>query len=150
MIILLLMLLVEVSCVGSFNALEGSYKEATVYTGIVSAALRASLETFMEVRLRPSSISTINTAWNKHWIPFCNEYDLPEFVVDGDPNRAGVMASFVLTLAYVDDKQLPPLPMAIVFISLIVYFNNSFLHVYCYYLKSTYQITDAGERFIEK
>jgi len=99
MIILLLMLLVEVSCVGSFNALEGSYKEATVYTGIVSAALRASLETFMEVRLRPSSISTINTAWNKHWIPFCNEYGLPDFVADGDPNRAGIMASFVLTLA---------------------------------------------------
>ena len=40
-----------------------------------------------------------NTAWNKHWIPFCNEYGLPDFVADGDPNRAGIMASFVLTLA---------------------------------------------------
>ena len=99
MITLQLMLSVEVRCVGSYNALEGSYPEASSYTGIVSPALQASLVGLMKTRIRPSSISTVDTAWNNHWLPFCAQYDLDQFVANGDPNRAGIMASFILELA---------------------------------------------------
>ena len=58
---------------------------------------------FMDNRLSSSSQSTIATAVGKHWVPFCQLYDLSLQVASGSPNRGGIMASFIIYLA---NKQL--------------------------------------------
>ena len=54
---------------------------------------------WMDNRLQKSSISTINTAWNKHWLPFCALHKLEDYVKSGDTERGGIMASFVVHLS---------------------------------------------------
>jgi hypothetical protein len=74
-------------------------EEVSVCAGLLTEALRAELNQLKEQRLRPSSNSSIQTAWGKHWLPFVLYYGLPDFVSSGHPSRGGIMASFVLTLS---------------------------------------------------
>ena len=70
---------------------------------MVSQTLRDQMVLFMDNRLSSSSQSTIATAVGKHWVPFCQLYDLSLQVASGSPNRGGIMASFIIYLA---NKQL--------------------------------------------
>ena len=56
----------------------------------------SAVSELLENRLRPSSQSTITTAWNVWWVPYCDFYFLPYFISSGSASRAGVMAGFVL------------------------------------------------------
>ena len=53
----------------------------------------------MDNRLRPSSRDCISTALRKWWKPYCNMYELTEFIPSGHPHRGAIMAGFVLFMA---------------------------------------------------
>ena len=72
--------------------------ECSIFTGLVSEDIKDVLESWMENRLKSSSKSSIDTVWNKHWLPFCALHGLEEFIDSGNAKRGGIMASFVVTL----------------------------------------------------
>ena len=73
--------------------------EVSVLHGSPNLGLQLRVEHYLCNRLQKSSQSTINTVWSKHWTPFCDLHSLAYFVPTGCPNRGGIMAAFLVTLA---------------------------------------------------
>ena len=53
----------------------------------------------MDNRLQESSKSTISTALNKWWQPYCDKYELDYMVPTGHCHRGAIMAGFVLYMS---------------------------------------------------
>ena len=70
--------------------------EVSILSGLPDPGLRHRIQHLLVHRLQPSSLSTIQTAWTRHWSPFCDSHNLPYYVCSGSASRAGIMAAFVL------------------------------------------------------
>ena len=73
--------------------------EVSICDGIVCTEYAGQITQWMSNRLRPSSQASIATALRKWWGPFTERWELPEFIITGDPKRGGIMASFVCYMA---------------------------------------------------
>ncbi len=73
--------------------------EVSIVAGLVCPEFEDQVKYLMDNRLAVSSKSSIQTALEKWWYPFCRKYELPYFVPTGCEERGGIMASFVLVLS---------------------------------------------------
>ena len=67
----------------------------SIYTGAVTSDYEKQIKAIYASRLDRSA-GKIKTAWEKWWLPHRRFHNLPDFIVAGDVNRGGQMASFML------------------------------------------------------
>ena len=79
------------------------YPRASLYNGLPVDLLEAADE-LMSNRLAPSSMATVNIAFERYWTPLADEHGWPGILETDDPERGGKMAAFVLRL--LDDTNL--------------------------------------------
>ena len=79
------------------------YPRASLYDGLPVDLLEAADE-LMSNRLSPSSMATVNIAFERYWTPLADEHGWPVILETDDPERGGKMAAFVLRL--IDDTNL--------------------------------------------
>jgi hypothetical protein len=73
------------------------YPRASLYDGLPVDLLEATDE-LMSNRLAPSSMATVNIAFERYWTPLADEHGWPLILETDDPERGGKMAAFVLRL----------------------------------------------------
>jgi len=73
------------------------YPRASLYDGLPLDLLEATDE-LMSNRLAPSSMATVNIAFERYWTPLADEHGWPVILETDDPERGGKMAAFVLRL----------------------------------------------------
>jgi hypothetical protein len=73
------------------------YPRASLYDGLPLDLLEAADE-LMSNRLAPSSMATVNIAFERYWTPLADEHGWPVILETDDPERGGKMAAFVLRL----------------------------------------------------
>ena len=79
------------------------YPRASLYDGLPVDLLEAADE-LMSNRLAPSSMATVNIAFERYWTPLADEHGWPVILETDDPERGGKLAAFVLRL--LDDTNL--------------------------------------------